>query len=171
MLRRLVMECRRHAKCRCLEVTRARLELALNAAACEPLAERKRGAGRPPSSSSHPSSPPAGLVSAESSRVQQSAPATGGVRRMRWTMQMNSNALLACFAVQGREIGGFANRARMHRHFADLEPSITVTKQNLADQVRYILRSNIFDVAELERLRREAVPSLGKNAISEVAGP
>ncbi|CAG5034417.1 unnamed protein product [Parnassius apollo] len=52
----------------------------------------------------------------------------------------------------------------MHRLFAELEPSLTVTEQNLADRVRYILRSNIFDVAELERLRREAVPSSDENA-------
>ncbi|CAG4995084.1 unnamed protein product [Parnassius apollo] len=59
----------------------------------------------------------------------------------------------------------------MHRLFAELEPSITVTDQNLADRVRYILRSNIFDVAELERLRREAVPSSGENATTEDAAP
>ncbi|CAG4960153.1 unnamed protein product [Parnassius apollo] len=60
---------------------------------------------------------------------------------------------------KGGEVGGLAYRARMHRLFAELEPSITGTERNLADRVRYILRSNIFDVAELERLRREAVPS------------
>ncbi|CAG4930521.1 unnamed protein product [Parnassius apollo] len=59
----------------------------------------------------------------------------------------------------------------MHRLFAELEPSITVTEQSLADRVRYILRSNIFDVAELERLRREAVPSSGENATAEDAVP
>ncbi|CAG5056652.1 unnamed protein product [Parnassius apollo] len=105
-----------------------------------------RGAARPPSSPSHPSYPPAGLVSAGSLRAQQSAPATGGVRRMRWTTQMNSNALRAYFRAKGGETGGFAYRARMHRIFAELEPSVTVTEQNLADRVRYILRSNTFDV-------------------------
>ncbi|CAG4960942.1 unnamed protein product [Parnassius apollo] len=59
----------------------------------------------------------------------------------------------------------------MHRLFTELEPSITVTEQNLADRVRYILRSNIFDVAELERLRREAVPSSNENATAEDAVP
>ncbi|CAG5021667.1 unnamed protein product [Parnassius apollo] len=59
----------------------------------------------------------------------------------------------------------------MHRLFAELEPSITVTEQNLADLVRYFLRSNIFDVTELERLRREAVPSSGENATAEEAAP
>ncbi|CAG5043170.1 unnamed protein product [Parnassius apollo] len=59
----------------------------------------------------------------------------------------------------------------MHRLFAVLEPSLTVTEQNLADQVQYILRSNIFDVAELERLRREAVPSSDENATAEDAAP
>ncbi|CAG4978578.1 unnamed protein product [Parnassius apollo] len=57
----------------------------------------------------------------------------------------------------------------MHGLFAKLEPSITVTEQNLADQVRYILRSNIYDVPELEQLRREAVPSSGENATAEDA--
>ncbi|CAG4949804.1 unnamed protein product [Parnassius apollo] len=135
-------------------------------------ASRARGAARPPSRSSHPSSPPAGLVSAGSSRAQQSAPATvRGVRRMRWTTQMNSNALRAYFRAKGGETGGFAYRARMHRLFAELEPSVTVTEQNLADRVRYILRSNTFDVTELERLRREAVPSSGENAAAEDAAP
>ncbi|CAG4970719.1 unnamed protein product [Parnassius apollo] len=134
-------------------------------------ASRARGAARPPSSSSHPSSPPAGLVSAGSSRAQQSAPATDGVRSMRWTTQMNSNALRAYFRAKGGETGGFAYRARMHRLFDELEPSVTVTEQNLADRVRYILRSNTFDVTELERLRREAVPSSGENAAAEDAAP
>ncbi|CAG4958338.1 unnamed protein product [Parnassius apollo] len=112
-------------------------------------ASRARGAARPPISPSHPSSPPAGLVSAGSSRAQQSAPATGGVRRMRWTTEMNTNALRAYFRAKGGEVG----------------------EQNLADRVRYILRSNIFDVAELERLRREAVPSSDENATAEDAAP
>ncbi|CAG5035211.1 unnamed protein product [Parnassius apollo] len=59
----------------------------------------------------------------------------------------------------------------MHRLFAELEPSLTVSEQNLADRVRYILRSNIFDIAELERLRREAVPSSDENATAEDAAP
>ncbi|CAG5021855.1 unnamed protein product [Parnassius apollo] len=72
---------------------------------------------------------------------------------------------------KGEETGCLAYRARMHRLFAELEPSLTVTEQNLADRVRYILRSNIFDVAELERLRREAVPSSDENATAEDAAP
>ncbi|CAG5007767.1 unnamed protein product [Parnassius apollo] len=134
-------------------------------------ASRARGAARPPSSPSHPSSPLAGLVSAGSSRAQQPSPATGGVRRMRCTTQMHSNALRAYFRAKGGETGGFAYRARMHRLFAELEPSVTVTEQNLADRVRYILRSNTFDVTELERLRREAAPSSGENAAAEDAAP
>ncbi|CAG4939776.1 unnamed protein product [Parnassius apollo] len=59
----------------------------------------------------------------------------------------------------------------MLRLFAELEPSITVTGYNLADRVLYILRSNIFDVAELERLRREAVPSSNENTTAEDAAP
>ncbi|CAG4961963.1 unnamed protein product [Parnassius apollo] len=77
---------------------------------------------------------------------------------------MNTNALRAYFRAK-------AYWARMHRLFAELEPSLTVTEQNLADRVRYLLRSNIFDVAELERLRREAVPSLDENATAEDAAP
>ncbi|CAG4944072.1 unnamed protein product [Parnassius apollo] len=60
----------------------------------------------------------------------------------------------------------------MHRLFAELEPSATVTEQNLADRVRCIfLRSNIFDVTELERLRREDVPSSDENATAEDVAP
>ncbi|CAG5001075.1 unnamed protein product [Parnassius apollo] len=59
----------------------------------------------------------------------------------------------------------------MHRLFAELEPSVTVTEQNLADRVRYILHSNIFNDAELERLRREAIPSSNENATAEDAVP
>ncbi|CAG5038568.1 unnamed protein product [Parnassius apollo] len=131
-------------------------------------ASRARGAARAPISPSHPSSPPTGWVSAGSSRAQQSAPASGGVRRMRWTTQMNSNALRAYFRAKGGETGCLAYRARIHRLFAELEPSLTVTEQNLADRVRYILRSNIFDVAELERLRREAVPPTAEDAAPEM---
>ncbi|CAG5058146.1 unnamed protein product [Parnassius apollo] len=82
-----------------------------------------------------------------------------------------SNALRAYFRAKGEETGCLAYRARMHRLFAELEPSLIVTEQNLADRVRYILRSNIFDVAELERLRREAVPSSDENATAEDAAP
>ncbi|CAG5015119.1 unnamed protein product [Parnassius apollo] len=126
---------------------------------------------RSPSSPPHPSSPPEGLVSAGSSRTQQAAPAAGGARRMRWSQEMNANALRAYFRAKGEETGCLAYRARMHRLFAELEPSLIVTEQNLADRVRYILRSNIFDVAELERLRREAVPSSDENATAEDAAP
>ncbi|CAG5014972.1 unnamed protein product [Parnassius apollo] len=59
----------------------------------------------------------------------------------------------------------------MHRLFAELEPSVTVTEQNLADRVRYILRSNIFVDVELEQLRRKAVPSSNENATAEDAVP
>ncbi|CAG4932225.1 unnamed protein product [Parnassius apollo] len=55
--------------------------------------------------------------------------------------------------------------------FAELEPSLSVTEQNLADRFRYILRSNIFGDAELERLRREAIPSSNGNATAGNAAP
>ncbi|CAG4998062.1 unnamed protein product [Parnassius apollo] len=58
----------------------------------------------------------------------------------------------------------------MHRFFAELESSLSVTEQNLADRVRYILRSNIFGDAELERLRCEA-PSSNENATAGNAAP
>ncbi|CAG5022649.1 unnamed protein product [Parnassius apollo] len=75
---------------------------------------------------------------------------------------MNVNALRAYFRAKGEETGCLAYRAWMHRFFAELE--LSVTEQNLADRVRYILRSNIFGDAELERLRREAIPSSNGNA-------
>ncbi|CAG5058771.1 unnamed protein product [Parnassius apollo] len=59
----------------------------------------------------------------------------------------------------------------MHCFFAELEPSIPVTEQNLADRVRYIMRSKIFDDAELERLRREAIPSSNELAMAGDAAP
>ncbi|CAG4935176.1 unnamed protein product [Parnassius apollo] len=57
----------------------------------------------------------------------------------------------------------------MHRFFAELEPSLSVTEQNLADRVRYI--NNIFGDAELEPLRREAIPSSNGNATAGNAAP
>ncbi|CAG4961423.1 unnamed protein product [Parnassius apollo] len=127
-------------------------------------ASRARGVARPPSSPPHPSSPPEGLIWAGSSRTQQAAPAAGGARCMRWSKVMNANALRAYFRAKGDETGCLAYRAWMHRFFAELEPSLSVTEQNLADRVRYILRSNIFGDAELERLRREAIPTSNGNA-------
>ncbi|CAG5021553.1 unnamed protein product [Parnassius apollo] len=134
-------------------------------------ASRARGAARSPNSPSHPSSPPEGLVSAGSSRTQQAAPAAGGARRMRWTKFMNENALRAYYRAKGEETVGIAYRSRMHRFFAELEPYIPVTEQNLADRVRYIMRSKIFDDAELERLRREAIPSSNESATAGDAAP
>ncbi|CAG4983725.1 unnamed protein product [Parnassius apollo] len=134
-------------------------------------ASRAREVARSPSSPPHPSPPPEGLVSAGSSRTQQAAPADGGAHRMRWSQAMNANALRAYFRAKGDDTGCLAYRARMHRLFAELEPSLTVKEQNLADRVRYILPSNIYDVAELERLRREAVPSSDENATAEDAVP
>ncbi|CAG4989056.1 unnamed protein product [Parnassius apollo] len=59
----------------------------------------------------------------------------------------------------------------MHRFFEEREPALSVTEQNLADRVWYILRSNIFGDAELERLRHEAVPSSNGNATTGNAAP
>ncbi|CAG4958569.1 unnamed protein product [Parnassius apollo] len=99
------------------------------------------------------------------------ASTAGGVRRMRWTKNMNANALRAYYRVKGKEIPGIAFRARMHCSFAELEPSIPVTEQNLADQARYIMRSKIFYGAELERLRREATPTSNELALAGDAAP
>ncbi|CAG5051957.1 unnamed protein product [Parnassius apollo] len=135
-------------------------------------ASRARGAARSPSSPPHPSSPPEGLVSAGSSRTQQAAPAAGGARRMLWSQEMNANALRAYFRAKGEETGcGWHIGLGCIVFFAELEPSLSVTEQNLADRVRYILRSKIFGDAELERLRREAVPSSDGNATAGDAAP
>ncbi|CAG4945285.1 unnamed protein product [Parnassius apollo] len=130
-----------------------------------------RGAVRSPSSPPHPSSPPEGLVSAGSSRTQQAAPAAGRARRMRWSQTMNANALRAYFRAKGGRNRMFGISGSDASLFAGLEPSLSVTEQNLADRVRYILRSNIFGDAELERLRREAVPSSDGNATAGNAAP
>ncbi|CAG5035219.1 unnamed protein product [Parnassius apollo] len=134
-------------------------------------ASRALGAARSPSSPSHPSSPPKGLVSAGFSRTQQTAPAAGGACRMRWTKSMNENALRAYYRAKGEDTVGIACRSRMHCFFAELEPSIPVTEQNLADRVRYVMRSKIFDDAELERLRREAIPSSNESDMAGDAAP
>ncbi|CAG5036497.1 unnamed protein product [Parnassius apollo] len=97
-------------------------------------ASQVRGGARPPSSPPHPSSPPEGLVSAGSSRTQQAALAAGGARHMCWSKLMNSNALRAYFRAKGEKTGCLAYRARIHPFFAELEPSLSVTEQNLADQ-------------------------------------
>ncbi|CAG5041840.1 unnamed protein product [Parnassius apollo] len=110
-------------------------------------------------------------MSAGSSRTRQAASAASGVRRMRWTKNMNANALRANYRAKGGEIAGIAYRARMHSFFAELEPSIPVMEQNLADRVRYIMCSKIFDDAELERLRREAIPSSNELAMAGEAAP
>ncbi|CAG5052266.1 unnamed protein product [Parnassius apollo] len=134
-------------------------------------ASRARGAARSPSSPSHPSSPPEGLVSAGSSRTQQAALATGGTRRMRRTKAMNENALRAYYRAKGKETVGIAYRVRMYCFFAELELSIPVTEKNLADRVRYIMRSKIFDDAELKRLRREDIPSSNESATAGDVAP
>ncbi|CAG4967387.1 unnamed protein product [Parnassius apollo] len=54
----------------------------------------------------------------------------------------------------------------MHCFFVELEPSIPVTEQNLADRVRYIMGAKMFNDAELERLCREAIPSLNELAMA-----
>ncbi|CAG5046618.1 unnamed protein product [Parnassius apollo] len=59
----------------------------------------------------------------------------------------------------------------MHCFFAEQKPSILVTEQNLADRVRYIMRSKIFDDAELDRLRLEAIPSSNEMAMAGDAAP
>ncbi|CAG4940400.1 unnamed protein product [Parnassius apollo] len=110
-------------------------------------------------------------MSSGSSRNRQAAFAAGGVRRMRWTRDMNANALRAYCRAKGEETAGIAYRARMHCFFAELESSIPVTEQNLADRVRCIMRSKIFDDAELERLRREAIPSSNELATAGDEAP
>ncbi|CAG5058286.1 unnamed protein product [Parnassius apollo] len=118
----------------------------LDAAVCGPPAEREELHDQ--LAAPHPS-PPEGLVSAGYSRTQQAAPAAGGARRMRSTKTMNENALRAYYRAKGKETAEIAYRARIHCFFAELEPSIPVTQQNRADRVRYIMRSKIFDDAEL----------------------
>ncbi|CAG4989375.1 unnamed protein product [Parnassius apollo] len=59
----------------------------------------------------------------------------------------------------------------MHCFFAELELFIPVTEQNLADRVRYIMRSKIFDDAELEQLRRYAILSSNELATAGDAAP
>ncbi|CAG5044684.1 unnamed protein product [Parnassius apollo] len=130
-----------------------------------------QGSARTTSSPSHPSYPSVVWMSTGPLRIQQSTSATGGVHRKRWTAQMNENALRVYFRAKGGEVGGFAYRLRMHCFLiiAELEPSVTVSEQNLADRVRCIMRSKIFDDTELtanERLRRcEIVPPLDGNTI------
>ncbi|CAG4974388.1 unnamed protein product [Parnassius apollo] len=84
---------------------------------------------------------------------------------------MNAKALRAYYGAKGEETARIAYRAWMHCFFAELEPFIPVTEQNLADRVRYIMRSKIFDDAELERLRREAIPSSNELAMIGDAAP
>ncbi|CAG4968839.1 unnamed protein product [Parnassius apollo] len=115
-------------------------------------ARRARGAARSPSSPPHPSSPPEGLVLTGSSRTQQAAPIADGARRMRWTKTMNQNAFRVYYRTKGEETAGTAYRAWMHCFFAELEPSIPVKEQNLADRAWYITRSKIFDDVGRERL-------------------
>ncbi|CAG4940687.1 unnamed protein product [Parnassius apollo] len=109
--------------------------------------------------------------SKRSSRTRQAASTAGGVRRMRWTKDMNANALRAYYRAKGEETAGIAYRSRMHCFFAELEPSIPVTEQNLADRVRYIMRSKIFDDVELERLRCKAIPSTNELATAGDVAP
>ncbi|XP_045762969.1 uncharacterized protein LOC123865781 [Maniola jurtina] len=122
----------------------------------------------PPSRSIYPSSPPDGLAPTGSTRAQSSAPAAGGVRRMRWTSLMNENVMRAYYRATGGETGRTGYRAAMYREFLLLEPNLTVTEQNLADRARYIQRSNIFNATELERLRREAVPEVSAPTAEQI---
>ncbi|XP_026313592.1 uncharacterized protein LOC113225487 [Hyposmocoma kahamanoa] len=118
---------------------------------------------RPSGQSTHDPSPPVGMVSAGAGATwsQQSVPASGGVRRrMAWTIDMNKNAMRAYFRASGSGTGRTGYRAVMYREFLRLEPTLTVTEQNLADRVRYLQRSGLFSAAELEQLRCEAVPPL-----------
>ncbi|CAH0750044.1 unnamed protein product [Diatraea saccharalis] len=94
-------------------------------------ASQPRGPARP-SRRPTPPSPPAGLGPAGSSQTQQSVPAAGR---------------------QGY-------RARLLAAFRTLEPSLSVTAQNLADRVRFILRREIFTPAKLGQLRLEVVSSM-----------
>ncbi|CAG5036238.1 unnamed protein product [Parnassius apollo] len=81
--------------------------------------------------------PPNGLVSAGSYQTQQTAPAASRILRELRTMAMNKNALRAYF---GTKVGCFVYQATVHQLYADLEMSITVTLQNLANLVRHTVR-------------------------------
>ncbi|CAG5049610.1 unnamed protein product [Parnassius apollo] len=154
-----------HAKGRYLEVARARLELALGGTACETPAEREV-------LHEHPTAP-------RIHHPHQLAWCRKGLRGP--TNQHLPLVEHAACVGQCRLIAKYCGRILRRRgekldvlpiglgcfdFFAELEPSITVTKHNLADRVRYILRSNICDVADLDRLLREAVTSSDENATS-----
>ncbi|CAG5035613.1 unnamed protein product [Parnassius apollo] len=59
----------------------------------------------------------------------------------------------------------------MHRLFAELEPSLTVTEQNLADRVRYILRSIYLMSPNSNGYDVRLFPSSDENAKAEDAAP
>lgn len=112
--------------------------------------------GRPPGPTPPPS-PPDGLATAGPSEDQQVAPAAGGRRRMRWTKAQNANVMRAYFRSVGGETGGTGYRVGLLREFQTLEPSLSVTEQNLSDRVRFIQRRGLLSADELDQLRREAV--------------
>ncbi|CAG4931390.1 unnamed protein product [Parnassius apollo] len=134
-------------------------------------ASRARGAARSPNSPPHPSSPPDGLMSAGSSRTRQAASAAGGSAPHALDKGYERKRIAGVLRAKWEESAGIAYRTRMHCFFAELEPSIPVTEQKLADRVRYIMRSKIFDDAELERLRREAIPSSNELATAGDEAP
>ncbi|CAG5055049.1 unnamed protein product [Parnassius apollo] len=89
-----------------------------------------------------------------SSRTRQAAPAAGGVRRMRWTRDMNANTLRAYYRAKGEETAGISYRTRMHCFFAELEPPIpsrnktwqTESGTSCARKYLMIPSSNNYDV-------------------------
>ncbi|XP_059054545.1 uncharacterized protein LOC131848640 [Achroia grisella] len=121
----------------------------------------------PPGRSDPLPSTSAGLAPAGPSQAQQSAPATGGTRRMRWPRAMNEDLMRAFYRATGTETGRTGYRAVMHREFLRLLPELIVSEQNLADRVRYIQRSGMFSATELERLRSEVVPEADPTTVEQ----
>ncbi|XP_059048837.1 uncharacterized protein LOC131844078 [Achroia grisella] len=121
----------------------------------------------PPGRSDPLPSTSAGLAPAGPSQAQQSAPATGGTRRMRWSRAMNEDLMRAFYRATGTETGRTGYRAVMHREFLRLLPELIVSEQNLADRVRYIQRSGMFSATELERLRSEVVPEADPTTVEQ----
>uniref|UniRef100_H3AQQ4 Reverse transcriptase domain-containing protein n=1 Tax=Latimeria chalumnae TaxID=7897 RepID=H3AQQ4_LATCH len=76
-------------------------------------------------------------------------------QRMKWTKEMNIKVTCSYYLATNLEQDRTGYRQRLHNIWSELCPTIPVTEQRIADQVRTIMKRNFLSQAELDNIKQE----------------
>ena len=91
-------------------------------------------------------------------------------KRMKWTHEMNSLIMREYYRSTKLETNMTDYRQQMYRAFKNQYPEIDITEQRIADQRRFIAKSNKISDIELEEMKRQIAQQLAIEA-EEICEP